>query len=79
MTMTFTGQGEESVRESIAVQGIRMTHGTIVAEVVTEIEAVTKTIELGEMTPGTGLGGGETILLTRSASLDEQTAEIARR
>jgi hypothetical protein len=75
VTMTFTGQLDENV-----VQGIGMTHGTIVAEVVTEIiEAVTETIELGEMTPETGLGGGETILLTRSASLDEQTAEIVRR
>jgi hypothetical protein len=41
---------------------------------ITDGGVVTETFE-GEMTPATGFGGGEAILLTRGASLDGMTAE----
>jgi hypothetical protein len=78
--MISTGR-EETAREIAAVPEIGMTDGTIVGEAAIETEVVketgvaTKIIEPGEMTPATGFGGGETILLTRSESLDEQIAE----
>lgn len=63
-----TDRAEENVREIDAVRETGTMIGITVGGVAIGI------IEAGEMTPAIGLGGGETILLTRSASLDGMIA-----
>lgn len=69
------GNAPENARENVQGNGVapdpetKTTGGTIVGEV------VIGTIEAGEKTPATGLGGGETILLTRGTNIDGTTAE----